>query len=130
MPHMVMNHEIDPIAAILDKIGDISEIELFNNQVLVAVYIRPEKTASGLYLSDKTRDEDQHQSKVGLVLKMGDRAFDDVYREKYTDVTIRKDDWIFFRASDGWATTVNKVLCRIVEDVDVKGRIPHPDQVW
>jgi co-chaperonin GroES (HSP10) len=125
-----MSHEIDPVAAILDKIGDIDGIELFNNQVLVAIYIRPEKTKAGIILPDQTRDEDQHQSKVGLVLKMGDRAFDDHYREKYTDVKIRKDDWIFFRASDGWATTINKVLCRIVEDVDVKGRISGPDVVW
>ena len=65
MPFMIMQHETDPAKAILDEIGDISNVEVFNNQLLVAVYIRPEKTKSGLLLPGQTRDEDKFQSKVG-----------------------------------------------------------------
>jgi hypothetical protein len=25
---------------------------------------------------------------------------------------------------------VNGVLCRIFDDINIKGRVPHPDAVW
>ena len=39
-------------------------------------------------------------------------------------------DWVVFRPSDGWSVTVNKVICRILDDTNVRGRIQQPDQVW
>ena len=67
MPAMIMDHDVDPKEKLLSELGDLSQVEIFNNQVLVAVYIRPNKTKSGLYLSDKTTDEDRYQGKVGLL---------------------------------------------------------------
>ena len=130
MPFMTMEHEIDPAKKLLDEIGDLSTLEVFNTQVVVAVYIRPQKTKSGLYLSDKTTDEDRYQSKVGLVLKKGPSAFVDETNAWFKDVSIKENDWIVFRPSDGWQITINNVLCRILEDVNVKARIDHPDRVW
>ena len=77
MSFMTMQHENDPKENIKKDIGDLSTVELFNNQVLVAVYVRPEKTKSGIYLTDKLREEDKFQGKVGPVLKLGASAFDD-----------------------------------------------------
>ena len=37
---------------LLESIGPLDGIEVFNNQVLVAVYIRPEKSAGGIYFAD------------------------------------------------------------------------------
>jgi len=71
MPYRRMNHSVDPKKVILDEMGDISKVELFNNQVLVAIYMRPEKTASGILLPGQTRDEDKYQGKAGLVIKLG-----------------------------------------------------------
>ena len=130
MPFMTMDHEIDPKQKLAQEVGDISQVEIFNNQILVAVYIRPQKTKSGLYLSDKTTDEDRYQSKVGLVLKKGPSAFVDDTEEWFKGVNISENDWIVFRPSDGWQITVNNVLCRILEDVTVRGRIDQPDRVW
>lgn len=39
MPYAPMMHDVDPKQKILDEIGDISKFEVFNNQILVAVYI-------------------------------------------------------------------------------------------
>jgi co-chaperonin GroES (HSP10) len=130
MPYMTMDHEIDPKQKLIQEVGDISNVEIFNNQILVAVYLRPQKTKSGLYLSDKTTDEDRYQSKVGLVLKKGPTAFVDETEEWFKGVNINENDWIVFRPSDGWQITVNNVLCRILEDVTVRGRIDQPDRVW
>jgi co-chaperonin GroES (HSP10) len=71
---MVMEHEIDPKEKLLTDLGDLSGIEIFNNQVLVAVYIRPNKTKSGIILTDETVNEDRYQGKVGLLVGMGPAA--------------------------------------------------------
>ena len=130
MPAMIMEHHVDPAKALLDTIGDISNVEVFNNQLLVAVYIRPEKTKSGILLPGQTRDEDKYQSKVGLVLKKGPSAFEDTNGEWFKDVNINVNDWIIMRSSDGWSITVNNVLCRMIDDMNVRGRVDHPDRVW
>lgn len=130
MPFMIMKHEVDPAKAIWDEIGDISKVEVFNNQLLVAVYIRPEKTKSGLLLPGQTRDEDKYQSKVGLVIKKGPSAFQDTSGEWFQGVDIDVNEWIVMRSSDGWSITVNGILCRMIDDMNVRGRVDHPDRVW
>jgi co-chaperonin GroES (HSP10) len=125
-----MEHEVEPAKALWDSVGDVSKVEVFNNQLLVAVYIRPQKTKSGIYLTDKTTDEDRYQSKVGLVLKKGPMAFDDNTGQWFKDVEIEVGDWIVFRPSDGWSITVNNVLCRMIDDTNIKGRVDNPDRVW
>ena len=130
MPAMLMAHEVDPKDKLLEEIGDLSNIEIFNNQVLVAVYIRPQKTKSGIFLSDKTTDEDRYQSKVGLIIKMGSSAFKDPTGAWFNGVKFKVNDWAVFRPSDGWSITVNNVLCRIIDDINVRGRVDQPDRVW
>lgn len=130
MPFMIMEHEVDPKKKLLDEIGDIGAMEVFNNQILVAVYIRPQKTRSGLYLSDKTTDEDRFQSKVGLLIKSGPKAFQDETGTWFEGERFALNDWLVFRPSDGWNITVNGILCRILNDTQVRGRVDHPDRVW
>jgi co-chaperonin GroES (HSP10) len=132
MPAALMLHEEDPKQFLLDKIGAVEDVELFHNQVLVAVYMAPEKTAGGIIRPDSNKDEDRHQSKIGLILKKGPMAFtsDDKWSWP-SDIGV--GDWVFFRVADGWNVTVNghrDKLCRILDDVDIRGRIQHPDQVW
>jgi co-chaperonin GroES (HSP10) len=129
MPHMMMAHEEDPRAKLRQELGDLSGVELFHNQVLLAVYIRPTKTKSGLYLTDAHTDEDRYQSKVGLLVKKGPLAFEQD-GNWFTGLEFNEDDWLVFRPSDGWSITVNGVLCRIFDDINIKGRVPHPDAVW
>ena len=128
MAHAQMQHEIDPAQALAESLGDLSGIELFHNQVLVAVYQRPEKTKSGLYLAAATRDEDKYQSKIGLVVMKGPSAFVSTGEWQFPEIEL--NDWVIFRPSDGWNTGVNGVLCRILVDTSVKGRVENPDLVW
>lgn len=126
---MAMSHEIDPKDVIWDALGDLSTVEVAQNQMLLAVYERPSKTKSGIYLADTTRDEDKFQGKVGLVVKLGPTAFVDT--DKWTfDIKPTLGDWVVIRASDGFALSVNTKLCRLANDVDLKLRIQQPDQVW
>ena len=130
MPFMIKEHDVDPRQKILDEIGDISGLQIFNNQVLCAIYIRPQKTKSGIYMTDSYRDEDRYQSKVGLVLKKGPSAFVDETGEWFHGTAVEVNDWIVLRPSDGWAINVNGVACRIVDDISVRGLIDNPDRVW
>lgn len=130
MPHMIMDHEVDPKQKLLQEIGDVSDFEIFNNQLLVAVYIRPKKTKSGLYLADQTTEEDRFQSKVGLLIGMGPAAFNDESGQWFENTKFKLHDWLVFRPSDGWNITVNGVLCRMLSDTQIKGRVSHPDLVW
>jgi co-chaperonin GroES (HSP10) len=130
MPFMIMDHATDPKQKLLDDIGDISAFDIFNNQILVAVYIRPNKTKSGIYLSDQSREEDKVQGKVGLVVKKGPAAFVDETSEWFKDISVEVNDWVVFRPSDGWSITVNNVLCRIIDDTAVRGKVDVPDRVW
>ncbi len=130
MPYMRMEHSENPADTIRKEMGDIGDIEIFHNQVLVAIYIRPEKTKSGLYLSAQTREEDKYQGKVGLIIKKGADAFVDDSGKWFKGVNLDVGDWIYFRPSDGWQITVHGQLCRILDDTDVRGRIPQPDTVW
>jgi co-chaperonin GroES (HSP10) len=130
MSNIAMLHEKDPKEVLLEQVGDISKIEVFNMQVLVAVYIRPEKTKSGLFLSDKARDEDRYQSKVGLIIKKGPTAFVDKDGEWFSGLDMKEGDCFVFRPSVGWNVWVNGTLCRMLDDMSVRARIEHPDQVW
>lgn len=130
MPSMIMQHEVDPADKLKKEIGDLSKVEIFNNQILVAVYIRPQKTKSGIYLSEQTVDEDRFQSKIGLVVKKGPTAFIDENDTWFKGLEINESDWVIFRPSDGWQITVNNVLCRMLEDTVVRGRVNHPDYIW
>ena len=96
----------------------------------MAVYVRPQKTKSGIYLTSQTVDEDKIQGKVGLVVKIGPTAFVDSSDQWIKGIDIDENDWLVFRPSDGWSITINNVLCRILDDTNVRGRISHPDMVW
>lgn len=130
MPPMIMLHETDPKEALLADIGDLSEFEVFHNDIIVAVYLRPEKTKSGIFLTDAHRDEDKYQSKLGLVVKMGPDAFVDDSGTWFQGVNIKVGDWVWHRPSDGFSLTVNKVLCRSLKDTSVRGTVQSPDMIW
>lgn len=130
MINMKMEHDADPKDKLLSELGDLSNVEIFNNQILVGVYIRPTKTKSGIYLTDKYAEEDQYQGKLGLIVAMGAAAFQDDSGQWFNNASLNIGDWVCFRPSDGWSVTVNGVLCRVLADTQVKMRVPSPDMVF
>lgn len=131
MPFMRMKFSTDPKQEIWNAIGSKLEgIQVYNNQVLVAIFIRPEKTVGGVMLPNQTRDEDKWQGKVGLVLKKGPAAFVDANNVWFDEVDVNVNDWVFFRPAEGWALTVHGVMCRIIDDVNIRGKIESPDEIW
>jgi co-chaperonin GroES (HSP10) len=137
MPAIAMAHDVDPRQAILDKVGDLSGVDVFGSDVLVALYIRPEKTKGGIILADATRQEDLWQGKCGLILKMGSTAFRDEDGNKFRDIDV--GDFVVFRPSDGWpvqfssaqaVTSKDAVPCRVVNDIHIRLRVSTPDAIY
>ena len=131
MPAMMMIHEEEPRDVLWRAIDKIDDVEVLNNDILVCIYERPEKTQGGIIITQASRDEDKTQGKVGMVVKMGAMACKATDGGKWNrEHEFALGDLVVFRASDGWAVTVNKKLCRMVKDDDIRMRISHPDQVW
>ena len=133
MPITAMQHKNDPASEIWKALGSLDGVEIFHNQVLVVVYIRPEKTAGGIILTDITggiREEDKWQGKVGLIVKAGANAFVDPEGVWFKDVNLGVGDWAIFRPSDGWSITINGVLCRILDDTVLRGKTDNPDRIY
>lgn len=132
-------------------------IQLLRNRVLVASFIRPEKTSGGIIRPDATREEDKWQGKAGLVLAVGPSAFDfDEVREEIANDIIdasahevaaiielvrdryhipRVGDWVFFRGSDTWDSGLQVAPgvgahCRFIFDDAIIGRIADPATIW
>jgi hypothetical protein len=133
MPYMKINHEVDPKEKLLADLGDISGLEISNNNVLVAVYQRPTTTMLGgktFYVSDKVVDEDRYQSKVGLIIGQGPTAFDDPEGQWFTGIEFKLHDWIVTPASSAYSMMVNGVMCRLVPDTSIKMRVNDPDVIY
>jgi co-chaperonin GroES (HSP10) len=131
IPHKFIesvSKSVDPKQAILDFVGDLSDIEIIGDRVLIASYMRPEKTAGGIIRPDANKAEDVWQGKVGLVLKCGPDAFIDPASGDPYDQTFKPGDWALFFIGDGKALEVNKAPCRIVRDVHLFAKVKTPEK--
>jgi len=125
-------HEEDPRQVLLNRVGDLSEMDLLYNQVLCAIYEMPKdaKTKGGLFIPEKTRDESLWQGKAMLVVKLGNTAFQDDEHFKFNGQRVDVGDWIVARAADGHMLELNSVPMRIYRDTHIIAKIPNPDYVW
>lgn len=130
MRAVAMMHVADPADEIRSKVGSLEGVKVLGNYVLIGIYVRPEKTKGGIILTDKTKDEDRWQGKVGLVLKVGPMVGDEKSREWSGNEPIREGEWVVIRPSDGWQHTLNECDCRMVRDTDIKMRVASPDVIW
>ncbi len=91
---------------ILMALGDLDELELFGKQVVVASYIRPQRTPKGAYVSMKSLEEDAIQGKIVMIVKAGPEAFHGT--ADYIASTFgegrpvpKPGDWMILRPQDG-----------------------------
>lgn len=124
-----MQHDVDPAKVIYDKLGDMEDVDVFNDRIMLAIYERPTMTKGGIALPEATRAEDQFQGKAAMIVGMGPVA-----RAKAADPELGSGlnigDWVAIRPSDGWPVRINNQLCRMVSEKDVHLRIGTPDVAW
>ena len=129
-------HTEDPRDAIMHAVGDsLDGFDIPAQGVLVATYKRPGevKTQGGLLIAEEVVKDDEFQSKVGLVIKLGRRAFQDDSHVEWHGYHCEVGDWVVFRSSDGLRMAIGGpggVHCRLISDVHLKMKVPHPDAVF
>lgn len=115
--------------SIIEAAGDLDGFDLIGNQVLVGIYIK-DKVGS-ILLSDITKLEDQYQGKVGLILGVGQMAFDREWQKMYGDRVVPKvGDFVTFKIFETWQQKVNSYACRQMDDSVVKARVRNPNMVY
>jgi hypothetical protein len=132
------DEEQDTKDFIFEKLGDLEDIEFLFNEVLVAKYIR-EEVGAGLIAAPETKQADVWEGVIGLVLKVGPRAFvdDEDGRTQFHGKKVEVGDWALFRNSDGWdkdiamlGSRTNFVKCRIIQDAHIRGRVKYPARIY
>jgi hypothetical protein len=132
MPNVAMLHEVDPKTEILKKLGNtLDGFEILNNEVLLAIYMRPRMTRGGIQLTGRILDEDKYQGKTGLVVKVGPSC------EFPTPINspVALHDWVLIKASDSLSMDIlgddgTEVPCRLIMDKFIRVRVSRPDMAW
>lgn len=127
-----MQHDIDPIKLVQEKVGDLTGVLLKPTEILTGTYIRPEMTSGGIILPKNTGPikEDEYQGKVSVILAMGAAAFEDDDTHKFYNLKPKIGDWVICRIAYGFMMNINGHPCRIIEDSQISGVIPRPDMVY
>lgn len=124
----------DPKMAIINEIGQdvINAYDVMEDDVLIGTYIRPERTKGGIILTDRMKEEDRFQGKVGLVLKMGPSAFKYDRSGQFPFEGNRPEihAWAVYRASDAWEVAIKGVSCRLVRSALIRGFVDDPAVIW
>jgi co-chaperonin GroES (HSP10) len=69
-------------------------------QVVIRLYTTPQVTKGGLFLTDKTREDEQYNRIVGLVVKVAPGAYKDA-RYKDTGPACKVGDWVVIARHSG-----------------------------
>ena len=123
---------------LLDKIGDISDIQVTMNRILVAIWIPEEglrwNGGKTLILPDSVKDEDVFQCSAGLVLKMGAHAYNPqpgAALTFYDSDRCEVGDWVMFRRGEGIALNLWRNQGDLMEsERGIKLVVGRPDAVY
>lgn len=132
---MLMVHTRDPRQVIYDAVGmtkpgEIPGFRLMANRVLLGIYQRPEKTASGVFLTQNQQAEEKYQGKAALVLMLGRSAFKSDDHFDFGDDQLEVGDWVTLAVTDGRAISINGCPCRVIRDQDIMMKISSADSVY
>lgn len=117
----------DPKAEIIKLLGPaLDQFSVLGDRVLVATYIRAEKTKGGIIMPGSQRDEDRYQGKVGLILKQGPTAFKYDGAYPYEGDVPSVGQWAVYRTSDTWEFFLNNVSCRLLPSDMIRAVIDDP----
>ena len=126
----------DPKAKIFEALGEsLAGIAVYGNRVLIATAPHMTRSHGGILYTDKAKDEQRYQGKVGLVLAIGDSAFKFDGQFEWDGPVPSVGDWVFYRASDTFECGVrvkgnSGLSCRFIRDELILGRLEDPDLIW
>ena len=97
-------------------------------RILVLPHRGQGKTKGGVILSDKTVEETQIATNVGLVLAMGPDAYHD--KERFPNGPwCKKNDWVIFARYAGSRLNIEGGELRILNDDEILGTTDDPESI-
>ena len=90
-------------------------------------------TSGGVMLAHQVVKDDEFQSKTGLVVKLGRRAFVDDEHVQWHGYRCDVGDWVIFKASEGMKMAIGGsggAHASLLSDVFLKIKVPHADSVF
>ncbi len=123
-PDEFKKHVFDNLEAVLP------DVEVMFNRVLMAIYIRPEKTRGGIIRPGLNVEEDAYQGKAGLVLQIGPNAFEDDGEYNFHGQKAVVGEWYAFKVGDGWPISLGGFACRVVRDSALQVKVKDPSIVF
>jgi hypothetical protein len=116
-------------------LGSLDGFDIAAQGVLIATYERSDdiKTEGNIILPHAHLKEDEFQSRVGLVVKLGRRAFVDDEHIQWHGFRCDVGDWVVYRLSEGIKMQIpgpGGVKCRLMSDAYLKLKVSHPDAVF
>ena len=97
-------------------------------RILVLPHRGQGKTKGGVLLSDKTVEETQIATNVGLVLAMGPDAYND--KERFPNgAWCKKNDWVIFARYAGSRLNIEGGELRILNDDEILGTTDDPENI-
>lgn len=101
------------------------DIKVKGYRLLLKAVVLPEKTKSGLFLSEQYRRDIARECGKGLVLAMGDMAYKSQDPMKFGNEPFCKiGDWVDFSTYEAQQTKFNDHLCWYVADDRILAVIP------
>jgi len=97
-------------------------------RILVLPHRGQGKTKGGVLLSDKTVEEAQIATNVGLVLAVGPDAYND--KERFPNgAWCKKNDWVIFARYAGSRLNIEGGELRILNDDEILGTTDDPESI-
>lgn len=143
-----MDDPDDQKDAIFERLGDLDQYELLDDEVLTAVYAPSNVLTKGtrndgskfeIIGTDNQTSEFQWQGKIGCVVKVGPAAFKHTpWGQPYQGLTVQKGDWVLYRVSDSAELHLrgtehngkgDYVICRRIPAACIKMRVRDPRSV-
>lgn len=126
----IVSNSKNPKLEIIKLLGDLSGQKVKFNMVLLATYFRPEKTAGGIIRPDSNKDEDEWQGKVGLVMKLGPKAYVSDADTDFEGEKVEVGEWAVYKTSDAWSLNINGYPCRMIKDSSIKMTTNDPNSIF
>lgn len=120
----------DPKLAVWNALGNsLDELLLYRNDVLLVTAPIMAKSKGGIIYADNTKKEERFQGKIGMIVKIGEVAFNDVeiWPNEATRPTV--GDWVVYRNADTHECAINKLSCRFIKDYLIIGKVSAPDAI-
>ena len=123
----------DKVSAFLEEIKDAVPYlpKPVGYQILLGLYVPPEKTKGGIFLTDKVRDESKWQGKVALVLAIGDQAYASDNMRVFPRPWCEVGDWVQFASYDqqGSKFQIGRYWFALVTDDTIRATVPDPEAI-